>query len=154
MRKVDFLIKYFIIFFALVSEVVAEDCYVQVKQTAVRTAPLYWAARVAQLSYGDRLNKVSEDDGWLKVKTGGGSQGFVHSSAVTTRRIVFAANAAGQNFSSSDVVLAGKGFNSDVENRYANSKSGVDYRAVDTVESLKVPDSAVAEFVTQGKLVR
>ncbi len=132
----------------------SEDFYVQVKHTTVRSAPQYWAAKVAQVSYGDRLTKVSGDEGWLKVKTVGGSQGFVHSSAITSRRIVFTANSKGQNFSSSDVVLAGKGFNSDVESRYANSTNGVDYRAVDTVESLKVPDSAVSEFRAQGKLVR
>lgn len=154
MNRDPYFLKLLFLPLTVATNLVAEDLYVQVRQTVVRASPQYWGAKVAPVAYGDRLAKVSEDDGWLKVKTGGGSQGFVHSSAVTTRRIVFAANAAGQNFSSSDVVLAGKGFNSDVENRYANSKSGVNYRAVDTVESLKVPDSAVAEFVTQGKLVR
>jgi hypothetical protein len=154
MKRDSNFLKLLLVSLAFATDSVAEDLYVQVRQTVVRASPQYWGAKVAQVAYGDRLAKVSQDEGWLKVKTGGGSLGFVHSSAVTTRRIVFAANAAGQNFSSSDVVLAGKGFNSEVENRYANTKGGVDYRAVDTVESLKVPDSAISEFLTQGKLVR
>jgi hypothetical protein len=150
-----FMVNFLFLSLAFLTEVSsAEEIYVQVRQTVVRAFPQYWSAKVAQLSYGEELKKLSEDEGWFKVKTTAGSQGFVHSSAVTSRRIVFAAKSSGQNFSSSDVVLAGKGFNREVENSYANSRRGADYNSVDVVESLKVSDAAVVDFVTKGKLAR
>lgn len=138
----------------LTASAVAENLYVEVKATQIRSAPKYWASAVAGARYGDALTKINEAEGWYEVKTKSGAKGFIHGSAVTPRKIVFSSSGATAEASSADIVLAGKGFNKEVEGEFAAQNSSLDFAAVNTVESLRVPESAVAEFMKSGKLVR
>ena len=134
---------------------------VQVQSTTLRASPQHWAKSVSELRYGDRLavvDSLTKDTaagvpGWLKVKKGG-SQGFVHASAVTTRTVVIQGRSGGTgtNVSSGDVVLAGKGFNADVERSYVKRGLGANYAEVDRMEARKVSNSEVASFISAGRL--
>lgn len=136
------------------SGALAEDIYVQVKTSALRAEPKYWSSQVAPLKYGDKLKRIKEDDGWYQAQSTAGAKGFIHSSAITSRRVVFANTGGTQVASSSDVVLAGKGFNREVEREYAAQNSDLNFRSVDAVESLRVTDGAVTEFIKVGKLTK
>jgi len=144
--------RYLAAFVFLSSAAQAEDIYVQVKSSALRSEPKYWSSQVAPLRYGDKLKKIKEDDGWCQAQSAAGAKGFIHSSAITSRRIVFVNTGGTQVASSSDVVLAGKGFNKEVEREYAAQNGNLNFRSVDAVESLKVADAAVSEFIKVGKL--
>lgn len=151
MRK----IKIFILLNLIITNfTVAENLYVEVKATQIRSAPKYWASAVAGARYGDELTKVSESEGWYEVKNKSGAKGYIHSSAVTPRKIVFSSKDITSESSSADIVLAGKGFNKEVEGEYAAQNSNLDFASVNTVESLRVPESSVSEFIKSGKLVR
>lgn len=128
--------------------------YVQVKESRLRSEPQFWAPSVASISYGAKLSALGTAPGnssWLKVKLDN-SEGYVHASAVTKRKIVLSSTAASDKaVSGESVVLAGKGFNRQVENSYATSK-GLDFKVVDEVEQVKVDSAQGAAFVKEGKL--
>lgn len=146
------LILYALVLFAWCHAASADDqVSVQVKTSKVRSQPNLWSGSVATVSYGDALQKLSEDAGWLKVKARGAS-GYLPASSVTERKVVL--NASGSvagGHDASDVVLAGKGFNKGVEAQYAQT-SHLNYATVDAIEKVKVSDAEVREFVQSGQL--
>lgn len=130
--------------------------YVQVKESKLRTEPQFWSQPVADLSYGTALVPVGNapnDKAWIKAKLGS-SEGYVHVSAITKRKVVLKSGASGgqKEASGSSVLLAGKGFNSEVENSYRTSK-GLDFAAVEEVAQLKVEPLEEAAFIRDGKLL-
>lgn len=129
--------------------------YIQVRSTKLRAKPEFWSQAIADLSYGSVLSPLGAaptDKSWLKVKLDA-TEGYVHVSSVTKRRIVLKASAIGgdKNVDQSSIVLAGKGFNSQIENNYGSAK-GLDYAAVNEVEKLNVDPGEEGLFVSEGKL--
>ncbi len=132
-----------------------KNIYIQVRETRLRTQPEFWAPTVKVLSYGDFLTPLGaaqNNKSWLKAQLGG-EQGYVHVSAVTSRKIVLASsrNTDAVRASSSEIVLAGKGFNKQVENHYKSSK-GLDFAGVDEVEQLKIDPVEQVMFLQAGEL--
>ncbi len=127
--------------------------YVKVRQAKIRSQPKQWAPSVSNLKYGDRLDVLSEEDGaWLKVRKGG-TNGYLHSTAVSERVVVFQTKGSvASKGNDKDVILAGKGFNKEVEKSYASKKPKLNYREVDRMERMSVSDSDIASFVKAGKL--
>lgn len=136
------------------AEASADQIYIKVRQTAVRASAQHFARSVQSVRYGDALEELGEEGAWIKVKTKGGATGYVHSSALSSSKIVLTSSQGGGGAgpSASDVVLAGKGFNSAVEEQYAASNRDLDFRAIDRLEARRVAPAAVAEFARQGKL--
>ncbi len=127
--------------------------YVKVRQAKIRSQPKQWAPSVSSLNYGDRVDTLSEEDGaWFKVKKGG-SSGYLHGSAVSERAVVFkSTKSVGKGGDDKDVILAGKGFNKEVENSYAQKKPDLNYREVDKMERISVGDTELASFIKEGQL--
>lgn len=128
-----------------------KSLFVQVKNTKLRSDPKFWASSVADLSYGAEVIPVASSDNqsWIKVKYGG-QEGYIYVSAVTKRKVIF--NSSGdKKVDPSNMVLAGKGFNRQVESSYASSK-GISYAAVDEVEAKKVGGPELYNFIHEGKL--
>jgi hypothetical protein len=136
-----------------------EEAFIKISQVMVRSAPQHWAGSVAALRYGDRIQILSPatspegTPGWLRVRTSG-KEGFLHSSALSSKQVVVAGKTSGAlpQAPSSDVVLAGKGFNSKVESSYASRVSGANFAAVDDMQKTRVSDAEVRSFVVSGKL--
>lgn len=130
--------------------------FVQVRESKLRSQPAFWSPSVADLSYGSALVAVGADPknkSWIKAKLGE-TEGFVHVSAVTNKKVILSTNTSNVQrvADQSDVVMAGKGFNRQVENSYKTSK-GLDFGAVDEVEKSKVDSNEGAAFVKEGKLI-
>lgn len=126
---------------------------VQVKQSQVRTAPSFLAWIMATLNYGDRVYIVSRQGTWVQVfLASAGVKGWVHSSALTTQKIVLKAGAADVNktATSDELALAGKGFNKKVEGEYRNKNKNLDYAPIDRMEQMKVSQSAIRKFLKKG----
>lgn len=139
---------------AIVSHAFAADSmYVQVKSSKVRSQANYWSSPVATVSYGDALTKIGGDDPWWKVQTAKGETGYIPSSSVTSRKIVFgtAKNAGKYGIDQTEVVMAGKGFSKEVEKSFAATGQG-NFAAVDAIERTKVSDGEVREFMKGGQL--
>lgn len=127
---------------------------VKVKAAKVRAEPRAWATAVTALKYGDSIQALSESDGWLKVRTAGGKQGYLHESAVTTKKIVLSMRGISGDGTAdrTDVVLAGKGFNQAVERDLAAQDGSLNFKAVDEMERLRVSDTDLAAFIKAGQL--
>lgn len=126
---------------------------VQVKKSQVRTAPSFLARIIATLDYGDRVYIVSRQGNWSQIfLASAGVKGWVHSSALTTKRIVLKAGAADVNktATSDELALAGKGFNKKVEGEYRNNNKNLDYSSIDRMEQVKVSQSAIRKFLKEG----
>lgn len=130
--------------------------YVQVRNSKLRRDPEFWAPALADLTYGSVLTGLNGGPSgkmWLKAKFGT-VEGFVHISAISRRKIVFDANAITRagGIDQSSIVLAGKGFNNQVENKFKASQ-GLDFSPVDEIERLGVDGSEESEFIKNGKLI-
>lgn len=126
---------------------------VKVKESKLRSAPKLWASAVGDLKFGDVLTPLASDGGWFKVKTSRGLQGFVHPTAVTDRRVILSSSkAASAKVDPSEVVLAGKGFNKEIEQDFSKKHPASDYRKVDAVGAVKISDQELREFLRSGKL--
>ena len=128
---------------------------VTVQQTKARAAPNFLGKIIADLSYGDRLEVIEEKDGWVKViLPDSEEEGWVHESALTKKNIILKAGDTDvtQTASSSEIALAGKGFNEQVEARYQQDKQ-LDYTWVDRMESYAVSWEEIRDFLDQGGLI-
>ena len=135
------------------SRVLADDAlYVKVRSTKLRAQPQQWSKPLADLRYGDVLRPDKLDDGWHSV-TVKNLKGFVHDSALTERRVVLQANASTVGAGSDrDVILAGKGFNKQVEQGYAAQNRSFNYAEVDKMEKLVVSAGELSSFASGGQL--
>jgi len=132
----------------------AETLVVKIQTTAIRPNPQFFAPAVAVLKAGDRLTKVSEANGWIQVKTSTGLVGWIHSSAVEVSRLnLMASNdPLKTQAKASEVALAGKGFNKQVEDSYKSKHAELNFALVDRMVQAKAALAAIEAFLRQGRL--
>jgi SH3-like domain-containing protein len=128
---------------------------VQVKEGQLRNTPSFLGTIIAKLSYGDRVEIIQDQGNWKKATIRGGAQGWIHTSALTTKSIVLKAGAGNVQTSatSGEVALAGKGFSEEVEKQYKKLNSKLDYAWVDRMERFQVTPEQMQTFLKQGSVV-
>jgi SH3-like domain-containing protein len=129
---------------------------VQVKQGEVRATPYFLGKIVATLSYGDRVEVLGSKESWLRVSTQGkGVTGWMHTSALSEKRIVLKAGGRDAQVAASggELALAGKGFNADVEAEFKARNRNIDFSWIDRMQAMKVPPQRIAAFLQEGGLV-
>jgi SH3-like domain-containing protein len=131
----------------------AKEMSVQVKITEIRSSPSYTAKVLAKLSYGDRLAILETKGAWVRAKSPNGkAEGWISLSALTAKRVVLSAGGETKTgVDSSEVALAGKGFNKEVEAQY-KADGKVDYAWVDKMESFNVSMEDRTDFLVSGGL--
>jgi hypothetical protein len=128
-----------------------------VKQAPVRDKPSFTGKILGMLVYTDRVQIVEMPSGasWAKVRLAAKKlEGWVHVSALAKdeKPVVKAGTenvAAGA--SGSEVALAGKGFNPEVEAEYKKNPT-LNYAAVDAMEAYVIAPDDLSAFITQGGL--
>jgi len=155
MQRSRLLVLGFVLLGVLVLSLPAEaqkTMSVQVKEAQLRATPSFLGKIVARASYGERVN-VAEDRGtWKRVLLPGGkAQGWVHASALTTKRIVLRAGQTDVRTSATqgEIALAGKGFNEQVEAAFQREKK-LDYTWIDRMETFRVTPEEMRAFLTAG----
>jgi len=134
---------------------VGDSVYVSIRQTKLKNEPYFLASSNADLKYGDSLKIVSKKGEWIKVQDRTGKNGFIHTSAISSRKIILNSDSKyspGSKSSEDGIVLAGKGFNKEIENKYATINSNLNYAAVDRMERIKISTAELNQFVVKGKL--
>lgn len=129
---------------------------VQVKQGEVRANPFFLGKIIATLSYGDRVEVLGTKESWIRVAPSGKTvTGWMHSSALSSKRIVLRAGGkdAQTAASSGELALAGKGFSADVEAEFKAKNRKIDFSPIDRMQAMKVPPEKIASFVQEGDLV-
>ncbi|HEX2694803.1 MAG TPA: SH3 domain-containing protein [Acidobacteriota bacterium] len=129
---------------------------VQVKQVQVRATPSFLGKVVATLAYGDRVETLEEKDGWIRiVPPGSKAPGWIHSSALTEKRVVLMAGKKETDVAAStgELALAGRGFNADVEAAFKAGNRDIDFTWIDRMQNMNVPPGKIQAFVQEGKLI-
>jgi uncharacterized protein YgiM (DUF1202 family) len=132
----------------------ADTIVVKIQTSAIRQSPQFFAPVVATVKAGDKLIKVAESNGWIQVKTAAGASGWIHSGAVETPKInLLASNSSMKTqASSSEVALAGKGFNKQVEDSYKAKNPQLNFAAVDRMLQVKATSTQIESFLRGGQL--
>ncbi|HYA13159.1 MAG TPA: SH3 domain-containing protein [Syntrophales bacterium] len=132
-----------------------ETLNVQVKEGELRATPSFLGQIVARVAYSDRVSVIEDRGTWKKVSLRSGVQGWMHTSALTTKRIALKAGqtdvrtGATQN----ELALAGKGFNEQVEASFRKQNKNLDYTWINRMETFKVSPDQMRNFLTQGRVV-
>ena len=126
---------------------------VQVKEASLRSSPTFLSPVVTTLAYADRVQVTETKGDWSRIKASQGN-GWLHASALSERHIVLdPGDVSETGASSEDLALAGKGFNKQVEKRYASEK-GLDYDWVDRMEQYEVSPGEAREFLIAGQVIQ
>ena len=128
---------------------------VQVKTTPLRDTPSFVGKAGATLSYGDRVEVMNTQGPWSKVSAPGGLTGWVHTSALSSKRIVLKSGqeTAQTRASSDELALAGKGFNSDVEGEFKKQHQNIDFSWIDKMEKMRISSGEMQSFLKEGGVV-
>lgn len=133
-----------------------ETMSVQVKVGEVRATPSFLGKIIARLAYGDRVSAGESRGAWKKVSLRvGAHQGWMHTSALTTKRIVLQAGQTSVQTGAAqhEIVLAGKGFNEDVETAFQKQNKNLDYAWINKMETFKVSADSMRNFLAKGSVV-
>lgn len=128
---------------------------VQVRRGDVRATPTFLGKIVSTLGYADRVEVLESRSGWLRVApTARGAGGWMHSSALSEKRIVLRSGAGDAQVAASggELALAGKGFNADVEAEYKARNTNLDFATIDRMQSSEIPQDRIAAFLNEGGL--
>jgi len=154
-RIVIYSIVVFFILGAAVSPCAEEIMSVQVKESEVRATPSFLGKIVAKVQYWDRVTVTGKSGSWTKVSLkGGASQGWIHASALTTKRIILKAGQTDvkSGASQDELALAGKGFNEQIEASYIKQNKNIDYTWINLMEKFKVEPELMNRFLVQGEV--
>jgi len=126
---------------------------VQVKQGQLRSTPSFLGNVTATLAYGDKVELI-EDKGAWKMVTIRKIKGWMHASALTAQTIALQAGKADvkTGATSSELALAGKGFNAKVEAEFKKKNKNFDYNTVDRMEALAIKPGQMQAFLKQGEV--
>lgn len=128
---------------------------VQVKKCQLRNQPSFLGKIVNNLSYGDQVTVLEEKESWFNVQPPSEGAGWVHVSALSTKKIVLNPGSGGvaSSTSSEEIALAGKGFNAQVEQEFKKQNSSVDFSWIDKMEHIAIPQKEIQAFLQQGELI-
>ncbi len=126
---------------------------VQVREAQVRGAPGFLSRVLGTLPYTEEVAILEERTDWNRIRTlSGGLEGWLHSSSLTSKRLKLAGDGpdAQVTVSSDEQALAGKGFNSDVEQEFKARNQTADFSVVDKMEKLSIPTESIIQFLNEG----
>jgi SH3-like domain-containing protein len=130
----------------------AKAMSVQVRNGQLRATPSFLGKVVGPVNYGDRLDVLVEQSPWMNVRLADGRAGWMHESALTTKRVVMQAGqqTVATGASGNELALAGKGFSADVEAAFKAENKNIDFTWVNRMEALKVTPAELADFLQKG----
>ena len=129
---------------------------IQVRETQIRATPDYLGKIIGKAAYGDQVIVEGKKDGWMKVRLKkSGKAGWLNSSALSEKEIKMAAGDRGtkEAASSSELQLAGKGFNPEVEKEFKNRNKEVSFLWVDKMEQIRISEAEKQKFAKEGGLI-
>lgn len=128
---------------------------IQVREAQLRATPSHLGRITAKAPYGTRVHVTEERGDWKRVSVvAGKSQGWLHATALTTKRIALKAGQTGTatSVSRDEIALAGKGFSEEVEAEYRKANRRLDYSWIDRMEAQSVTPEQIQSFIASGNL--
>lgn len=147
-----------VLLFTLVLYVTAlwgETMSVQIKSAALKSSPSFLGQTLMTLKYGDSVSSLSENGDWIEVKALS-KKGWLHTSALTTKEITLSngSKTAPSSVTSNEVMMAGKGFNAQVEKQYRQSNPALRFDLVDKMEKYSISADTQRQFAKTGELAQ
>ncbi len=143
-------------FLILPSLLVAKIVSVQVKQTTLHSKPSFISKSILKLHYAQKVDSRKVENSWHQVKLVNSSKsGWIHESALSDKviKINSSKRVSTTSVSQSEVMMAGKGFNKDVEKEYKKQNKNLNFKLVDKIENSKVQTKKeLIRFAKEGKL--
>jgi hypothetical protein len=125
---------------------------VKVLRSQLLAKPDFLSSNLATIQKGASLELIETQGNWYLVKNANGLKGYIHQSAVTTSSVSLSGIMPGKKGASDEeLALAAKGFNEGNEKKLRGSQ-GYNFAAVDWILDQNVTNSAVADFIKEGKL--
>lgn len=130
----------------------ATQLSVQVRRGKLRARPSFLGKVVADVPYGTRVTVLEEKGAWSRVRDGAGHSGWIHTSALTEKKLELAAGDrdAATGASGEELALAGKGFNAAVEAEFRDENPDLDFTWVDRMEQFTVTPEEALAFLREG----
>lgn len=127
----------------------ASTVTVLVQETALRKRAQSYSPSVGVARLGQKFESLGVEAGFHKT-----ASGYIHSSAVTTRKAgLSGGDGVGGSATADEVTLAGKGFNAQVEKSYGQKNGSVNFAAVNAMERRSVPEAELFDFLRAGGLM-
>ena len=123
---------------------------VKIRDQHLFPRPVHYAQPIAEVAFGTEVNVVDSQGAWYKVQIPGGVQGWLHSTSLTGA--VLSRGTAGGEQDPDMIMLAGRGFNADVEASYAQGKD-LRFDLVDRMEEIRTSPEDVGAFLAEGGLI-
>jgi len=124
--------------------------YVAAKTIELKSSTGFFASAKGTLAYGATVTILQINGKWAEVRSATNSSlsGWTATANLSAKRIVSGATSGA---SASEVALAGKGFNQEIENAY-KAKGKLNYADVDRTEAQKVSKKDLQDFIVAGHL--
>jgi len=124
--------------------------YVAVKSLNLKSSTGFFASNRGTLNYGDRVTVLQVSGKFVEVRNSANSSvsGWTPAANLSAKQVV---SGSSSSASASEIALAGKGFNQDVENAY-KTKGNLNYADVDRVESVTLREADLMRFLEEGRL--
>lgn len=129
----------------------ATEMSVQIREGQLRERPSYLGAVVSSVAYGERVSIQRKQGPWQFVAAGD-KEGWIHESALTSKRIQFEAgevDVAGAA-SQEEMALASKGFSAEVEDEFRAQHTDIDFTWVDRMEKMGASIERLSAFLRDG----
>ena len=125
--------------------------WVSARTVTLKSSTGFFASNRGNVSYGDQVSVLQISGKWAEVRSAANPSltGWMASANLSGRRII--ASEGTGSATASEVALAGKGFDRDVENAY-RTQGNLNYADVDRTEAITVSQTDLFRFVTDGRL--
>lgn len=124
----------------------AQSLSVQIKKAPIRQAPSFLSKIVSNATHKNDVAILEKQGAWRLVELPP-HRGWMHISALIKPNLTLYAGAAiNQDISSREISLAGKGFNSDIENSYKEANAHLSYVWVDKMEQTSISLRELEKF--------
>ena len=122
---------------------------VKIMEQHIFPQPVFYAQPVGDLQFGEVVDVTGEQGDWFSIETSAGTSGWVHATALTGALL----SQGSESTDDSDMImLAGRGFNSDVEDAYAQGKD-LPWDKVDAIEAIEIEPAVIEVFLIDGMLI-
>jgi uncharacterized protein YgiM (DUF1202 family) len=128
--------------------------HVQVQSAQLRETASFLARPVGTIAYGTEVTVTQTHGDWRQVSAQGTLEGWLHQSALSKKKIAMRSSSqeVGMGADSSELALAGKGFNAQVEADFKAKNEHIDFTWVDKMETFTVPRSELTRFLAEGQI--
>jgi len=134
--------------------VVGGSATVKIQSQHLFPRPVFYATPVGELEFGNTVTILEESGDWFRVSTPSGITGWVHTTSLTGAVLTGGQIGSGSgDITSDEIMLAGRGFNSDVEASYRSSNPGLHFDVVDRMETFDVTPEEIYSFLVEGRLI-